>query len=141
MTINLDPTKLAELENLVLDSGSHDDFNDGHCAMEVVSWLADEGFTDAPQCASPILARYTIALNDRWDDEKRQALKPYLVRMIGTGGDGKDHLRTQIALAETQRLAVPWLRLAGLDEHADRVEQATTRETVRDALWKARTAS
>jgi len=91
------PERLAKLDDLTLDEGGHKDFNDGHCAMEVVSWLAGEGFTDAPACASPVLRRYTIALNDRWDNEKRQLLTPYLPRMVGTGNDGKDALREQVA--------------------------------------------
>ena len=109
----ISPEKLEEFERLVLHSGGHNNFEQGHCAMEVVSWLADEGFTDAPECASPVLRRYVIRLNDRWDNEKRQTLKPYLLRMIGTGGDGKDALREQIAARHVTSLLTPWLRLAG----------------------------
>ena len=61
-----------------LHRSSHLSFEDGHCAMEVVAWLAGEGHTDAPACASPVLTRYTIRLNDRWSHEQRQALAPYL---------------------------------------------------------------
>lgn len=53
------PERLAQLDKITLDSGSHGDFESGHCAMEVVAWLADQGHTDAPPCASPALARYT----------------------------------------------------------------------------------
>ncbi|HAP90833.1 MAG TPA: hypothetical protein DCR15_14375, partial [Arthrobacter bacterium] len=59
---------------ITLDYGSHNEFEEGHCSMEVVSWLAGEGFTDAPACASPVLTRYTIRLNDRWGPEQRQTL-------------------------------------------------------------------
>lgn len=134
--------KLAEFEALELHSGKHRTFSDGHCSMEVVSWLADEGFTDAPACASPVITRYVIRLNDRWGHEKRQALKPYLLRMIGTGGDGKDSIREQIA-AEwvSRRLLGPWLRLAGLDAEADHLERAATVDEVRTAVRAARDAA
>src|SRR5689334_20532366 len=104
--------RAALLDDIKLDTGSHSNFEQGHCAMEVVSWLADEGFTDAPKCASPVLARYVIRLNDRWDDERRQTLKPYLVRMIGTGGDGKDALREKVAADFLiNRLLGDWLAI------------------------------
>ena len=148
MTITIDPDKLAWFEDFDLSHGAHGSTFDGEaCAMEAVSILADEGFTDAPDCASPVLRRFTITLNDRWDDERRQTLKPYLLRMIGTGGDGKDPLREQIAAEWTaRRLLGPWLRLAGLDAEADALEQAAgdvaaVRRAVRaarDAAWALR---
>lgn len=63
----------------------------GHCAMEVVAWLAGLGHTDAPECASPVLRSYTISLNDQWDEETLiEELIPFLPRMVGTAGDGQD---------------------------------------------------
>ncbi|MEO6604317.1 MAG: hypothetical protein ABIN55_01765 [Aeromicrobium sp.] len=126
-TVQINPEKLAKLDELQLDHGSHRDFEAGHCAMEVVAWLADEGHTDAPQCASPVLTRYLIRLNDRWDAEQRQVLKPYLIRTIGTGGDGKDALREKIAAEwATRSLLGPWLRLAGLNDEADALAAVDT---------------
>lgn len=54
------PDRVALLDQINLDQGSHNSFDEGHCAMEVVSWLADEGHTDAPSCASRVLGRYVI---------------------------------------------------------------------------------
>ena len=140
-TINRE--RLAEFESAILASGSHgSSFNGEACSMEWVSYLADEGFTDSPPCASPVLRRYTIRLNDRWDDEQRQTLKPYLPRMVGTGGDGKDAARVAIA---TKMLCTdllgPWLRLAGMDERADALTAlvAATPEELRRALYEIRT--
>ena len=143
--------RLSQYDALHLDKGSHSDFDDGHCAMEVVAWLAGEGHTDAPDCASPVLRRYTIALNDRWPDERRQLLKPYLPRMVGTSGDGKDEIREQIArrFLITDLLG-PWLRLAGMDEQAEALSALTAAQSaeirtflykVRDEAWKRRQAS
>lgn len=123
-TIN--PHKLTRLDQIELAFGHHRSFDAGACAMEVVSWLADEGFTDAPECASRVVALYTIGLNDNLSDENRQQLKPYLVRMIGTGSDGKDTVRRKILRREIAALASPWLRLAGLHEPADRLDKAAS---------------
>jgi hypothetical protein len=82
--------RLEALTTITLDSGSHGSFEQGHCAMEVVSWLAGEGFTDAPECASRVLRTFTVNLNDTWNSGDRQRLVPFLPRMVGTAGDGKD---------------------------------------------------
>ncbi|MGZ4516405.1 MAG: hypothetical protein ACXVXN_00560 [Mycobacteriaceae bacterium] len=112
--------RLAQLDTITLDHGAHDDFDDGHCAMEVVAWLAGEhNITDAPSCASRVLRTYTISLNDNWPEEQRQKLKPFLPRMVGTGGDGLDETRSYLALDWLVRTYTPtWLDLAGLTVEA-----------------------
>ena len=111
--------RLGLLDQITLDKGAHSSFEEGHCALEVVSWLAGEGFTDAPECASPVLRSYTIALNDRWAADQRQKLVPFLPRMIGTAGDGKDEVRSFMALDWLVRSFTPaWLDLAGLSAEA-----------------------
>ncbi|RNL61005.1 hypothetical protein EFK50_16595, partial [Nocardioides marmoriginsengisoli] len=135
-TTQINPEKLALLDQITLDNGSHKNFEEGHCAMEVVSWLADEGFTDGPVCASVVLRRYVIELNDRWGTEKRQSLKPYLIRMIGTGSDGKDEIRAQIAMrALLEDLLAPWFRLAGMTAEAE--ETAALVDAPRDVQVEA----
>lgn len=135
------PEKLAAFGAVKLDHGSHPSFEKGHCAMEVVAWLADEGHTDAPECASPVLRRYIIDLNDRWDDEKRQTLKPYLLRTIGTANDGLDPARERIAAQYVGDLVAPWLRLAGMEKEAAGLEAAGSPEEVRWLLQDARDAA
>ena len=70
--MTIDTAVLADLQAglIHLDRGSHRSYDDGHCSMEVVALLAGEGITDAPCCASRVLARYVIRLNDRWTDEQ-----------------------------------------------------------------------
>ena len=128
-----------------LDVGKHSTFANGHCAMEVVAWLADEGHTDTPACASPVLRRYTIQLNDRWSHEQRQELVPYLPRMVGTAGDGQDEARLEIAhQALVTDLLPAWLRLAGMDAEADALASVPLSELrshlyqLRDAAWARR---
>ena len=113
------PERLAQLDAITLDEGSHADFDSGHCAMEVVSWLAGLGFTDAPECSSRVLRSYTISLNDAWGDADRQRLVPFLPRMVGTAGDGKDEARSYLALDWLIRTYTPaFLDLANLSAEA-----------------------
>lgn len=143
-TIN--PDKVARLDTVTLHEGQHVTFADGHCAMEVVAWLADLGHTDSPACASPVLNRYTIRLNDGWNDERRQTLKPYLPRMVGTAKDGLDPIRERIAARHVADLMLPWLNLGGLTTEAEAVTAAVgdvgaTRRVLgaaRDSAWGAR---
>ncbi|WP_427130368.1 hypothetical protein [Pseudarthrobacter sp. S9] len=111
--------RLEALNTITLDKGAHSDFESGHCAMEVVSWLAGLGFTDAPECASSVLRTFTINLNDQWGTEDRQRLVPFLPRMVGTAGDGKDEARSYMALDWLIRTYTPaFLDLANLSAEA-----------------------
>jgi len=142
MSTLINPDKLAELDQITLDRSSHSSFDAGHCSMEVVSWLADLGHTDAPSCSSPVLTRFVIRLNDRWDFEQRQKLKPFLPRLVGTAGDGKDELREQVATWYAVDLLVPWLQLAGLDAEVESLRNTddlpVTLYEVRQVAWSAR---
>nr|MDQ5862759.1 hypothetical protein [Actinomycetota bacterium] len=113
------PERLQALDTIKLDKGEHNSFEDGHCAMEVVAWLAGEGHTDAPECASRVLRNMTIGLNDAWDNGERQKLAPFLPRMVGTGNDGLDEQRSYLALDWIIRTYTPvWLELAGHTKEA-----------------------
>jgi hypothetical protein len=119
MNTTIIPERLALLDTITLEKGAHDEFADGHCAMEVVSWLAGLGFTDAPECSSQVLRTFTIGLNDQWDEANRQRLVPFLPRMIGTAGDGKDEARSYLALDWLIRTYTPaFLDLANLSVEA-----------------------
>ena len=116
-TVQIIPERLDALTagEVTLDRGAHFTFDEGHCAMEVVAWLAGLGNTDAPECVSPVLQKFTIDLNDSWDDEQRQKLVRFLPRMVDTNGDGQDEARSYLALDWLIRTYTPaWLDLAGL---------------------------
>lgn len=85
------------MSDYFLHSGSHDASEGKRCAMEWVAYIAGEPHSDSPACVSPVLKAFGIALNDRWDDEQRQKLRPYLARCIGTAGDGRDEERAWLA--------------------------------------------
>ena len=111
--------RLAMLGQISLARGAHPADDPHMCAMEAVAWLSGEARTDGPQCASPVLRAYVIRLNDDWDAEQRQKLKPYLPRILNTAGDGLDETRSFLAadwLIRTYTSA--WLDLAGLPKEA-----------------------
>lgn len=105
-------TVTFDLDTLHLASGSHDRREDGVCLLEAVAWFAGRGHTDSPPCVSPVLTAYGQRLNDVLPDERRQALKVYIPRLIGTAGDGLDEARGLLALDWLIRVYTPaWLRL------------------------------
>ena len=67
-----------------LDKGSHASAADGMCFMEAVAYVAGEPFSDHPSCACPVIAAFCRNLNDALPDESRQALIPYVKKLVGT---------------------------------------------------------
>src|SRR5262245_46065840 len=63
------------MDLIQLERGAHATRGAGLCVMEAVAFFAGEAHSDAPQCACPVIAAFARALNDRLDDEHRQALK------------------------------------------------------------------
>jgi hypothetical protein len=123
--------------------------------MELVGYVAGEPWSDHPQCASSILTSFLIRLNDRLDDEDRQVLKPYIVRLVGTNTGLADEETRQWMLTDwLVHEALPGLlRQADLGAHADALEQLVAitdratydasrpaRRAARDAAWAKRSA-
>lgn len=140
--------RLDILEGLTLAVGAHDSYDDGMCAMEAAAWLAEEDHSDHPACVSPVLGSFLRSLNDSLDDDARQALKPYLPRVIGTAGDGHDEERAWMATDWLIRECAPtWLDLAGMGDHAsalrDRppIDGKSRAEEAMSALRAARAAA
>jgi hypothetical protein len=68
---------------------------------------------------SPVLGAYGRSLNDVLPTDRRQELKPYVPRLIGTAGDSKDETRSYMALDWLIRTYTPaFLDLAGLTVEA-----------------------
>jgi hypothetical protein len=142
------PDRLAKLDEIELEHGSHTRRSAGMCAMEAVAWLADEKHTDSPACVSPVIATFLRRWNDDLDDEGRQMLKPLLPRVIGTAGDGKDELRGWMAADWLVRVHTPaWLELAGITESAAALRalpplrDLATLDSARPCLEEARARS
>ncbi len=127
--------------------GAHDEDSGERCIQEWCAYIAGESHSYMPSCVSPVLRRYTVALNDRWSDDQRQALAPYGPRMIGTAGDGLDDARLEIAhQALVTDLLPAWLRLAGMDAEAEALAAVPLGDLgshlyrLRDAAWARRRA-
>ena len=146
--VDVIPERWALIDQIRLSPGAHNrpsgnDLPTGMCVMEFDSWLTG-GWGDRPECVSPVLWPVFQRLNDRLQDEPRQALLLYGIRALGTAGDGLDEQRRAVAWAAVPDMLVPWLRLAGLDEEADAVltagDDAALRTACRAAYDAAQTA-
>jgi hypothetical protein len=71
-----------------LYAGQHEPGEGKRCAMEWVAYLAGEHHTDRPMCVDPQVGTFMRYLNDKLGDERRQMLRLYLARTIGTADDG-----------------------------------------------------
>ena len=120
--IALPPEKLALIEGLRLAKGAHKNIEAGACAMELVSFIAGEPWSDHPACVCPVLGAFVRSWNDGLSDGERDPLlRPLLGRLIGTrGSDELAERRALMAADWLVRVNTPaWLRLAKLDIQAD----------------------
>ena len=150
-----DPERVAKLEELEIHHGGHRSFAQGHCALELVAWIAHEKHSDKPACCSLLIANFVRRWNDRLPDNASRAklLRPLLVAMVGTAGSTALELRRAYALIDWMvRVSLPtWLDLAGLTVRAaelralpevvDMVTAEAAGVVVRQARQDARAAS
>ena len=99
--------RLTQIQNVRLSKGSHPNLEAGACVMEMVAFVAGEPWTDKPQCASPVLASYCRALNDRMPDDQRQRLIPFIPRLVGTRDDKKESDRAFLLADAAVRVFAP----------------------------------
>jgi hypothetical protein len=106
--------RLNKLSDMSIDRGPHATMADGHCALELVAWLADEPHTDHPGCVSPMIAEFVRRWNDDLDDNARaRLLRPILPRLIDTTADDALDMRRRWMIADwLVRVYTPaWLAL------------------------------
>lgn len=84
MPVNYQTVRLAR--------GKHSSPANGACIMELASMLAGEPFSDHPDSVCPVIAALMRRYNDAADDERRQDLKAYAVRVIGSRSDPETEL-------------------------------------------------
>jgi hypothetical protein len=82
------PPEDLDLTSIRLSRGRHKDPRDGVCAMELVTLLAGEPWSDHPRCVHPVLAAVTRVVNDRIGEAARDRLAPLASQMIGTAAGG-----------------------------------------------------
>jgi len=126
----------GETKEFVPEAGSHSP--DGKaCVMEAVSWLADERWSDAPECASPVIGAFCRSF---WDSspDNWPGLLERIDRIAGSAKPEADEARAWMATDWLVRVFTPtWLRKAGLTEDAAALEALpalTTTELTNAAL-------
>jgi hypothetical protein len=101
--MDLGPGLQRALDRVELVGGSIGDPGQGRmCLMSLVAFLAGEGHSDAPGCASPLVQAFAVAANDHMPRAARRRLEPFAPRTIGThdGFDGPRAAVLRRALAE-----------------------------------------
>ena len=127
---------------LDLRSGPGGDYKNGLCLMEAVAWMANEGATDAPECACPVLGRFAIRLNDNLNDENRQQLRKLILPMTGTRSKEHEKLRSEYLVLNVARKIVSLaFDKANLSEHAEAFRSVKDIDELRDVAKKARSAA
>ena len=144
----IDHTKLAAITALA--SGAHEQRDGAMCAMEAAAYIANEPWSDHPQCVSPVIAAFMRSWNDGLPDADRtRLLLPLIPDTIGTRTtDADEETRAWMATDWLVRVHTPaWLRLAGLTKHAQaleslaRIADATLAKAAHPTIAAARAAA
>jgi hypothetical protein len=126
------------IDTLILESGAHDNPEDGMCIMEAVAYISGEPFTDSPSCVCPVLGAFLRSWNDSLDNDNRQRLKPYIPLLVGTN-DGNSNQRSWMFLDWLVRVCTPeFLSVAGFGDHAS-ILRALTEITDTESITLAQT--
>jgi tetratricopeptide (TPR) repeat protein len=75
---------MKEIWQFDLTRGNSDDPRNGACLLDAVSWFQYGKLGDHPACVCPVLAAYGRKLNDILPHNRRQELKPFIIRLIDT---------------------------------------------------------
>ena len=138
--------RLEVLAKSNLQSGAHDDLEDGACAMEMVAYLAEEEHSDAPECACPVLTSFVWSWNDSLSEtDRNRLLKPLIPRLVGTRATKEaEERRGRMVLDWYEREFTPaWLDLVvSIRGHfSETLELPSIDATAMDASWTAARAS
>jgi hypothetical protein len=111
MEAAVNPDRLAEVATL--KSGGHEPSDGEMCVMEAVAYVAGEPWSDAPQCACPVITAFMVSWNDGLssDAERDRLLKPLIPLIVGTRSTKEvEGRRSYIALDWMIRVYTPkWL--------------------------------
>jgi hypothetical protein len=114
--------RLKAIEELSLKSGKHEAFEAGMCVMEAVSYIAGESWSDAPQCACPVITAFMVSWNDSLpkDADRDRILKPLIPLIVGTRSSKFiEQRRATMAADWFIRVHTPaFLRIAKLEKQA-----------------------
>lgn len=71
--------RLRYIDTLTLGRGSHSPPSNGMvsaCVMEATAYVSGEGWSDHPECVSPVIGAFLRSWNDSLTETDRQLLKP-----------------------------------------------------------------
>jgi hypothetical protein len=74
-----------KIQKLSLRQGAHSP-DSTFCVMEAVAFVAGEKWSDAPECACPIISAFLRSWNDSMptDADRDRLLKPLILRLVNT---------------------------------------------------------
>ena len=125
-----------------LSVGRHKNAEAGMCAMEFVSWLEGEEFSDSPECTCPVLAAFVRRMNDNMSQAGRDRLLIFLPKLVGTKSPEHEKERGEYLAWQAIRIFAPIaLRAIGLEDHAQRLDQAKNFKAARAAADSADSAA
>src|SRR5262249_44927713 len=112
------------------------------CVMELVSFIGGERVTDQPDCASPFLTAYAIALNDGAPTQAvRDEMKRLAFSLVGTRDPGREWSRWDYLLRASAVFLLARLSDAqALDAEAEALRAASSRRDIAEAARAAATA-
>ena len=157
----VDPTELAtvrkvntviDLNKVLVRKGNHSPQQPNPhvqaSAMELVSILANEPWSDHPACACPYITAFVINWQNSITDDavRTELMRPLIPRIIGTRGNDALMLRRMwMGLDWDIRVRTPaFLRIAGLEEHAvalENLSEITSQTLLVDARKVAQRAA
>ena len=93
-------SRLAQIGEL--QQGSHQAPNGDlkACLLEAVAYVAEEPWSDHPQCVSPVLAAFGRSLNDQLSHAERQRLLPFVPHLVETVAGRATDLKRAYKLAD-----------------------------------------
>ena len=123
---------MYDLKTFNFGKGSHQSREAGMCVMEAVAYLAGEPHSDSPECASVVITKLAIWVNDSCSDALRnELLRDLPWRIVGTKASPEiEQQRAFMAADWAVRFVCPiLLRRAGLGTEADKLESLPTVES------------
>jgi hypothetical protein len=127
---------------LKLSRGAHAPDSGQGCLLEITSCLYGEAWSDSPPCVSPSLAAFGRTTQDWFNDEERQLLLPFTVRLGNTVAPALVEQRRVYAFADfAVRIAAPIaLEAVGLNSAAHQLRDLALVDSSESARSAARSA-
>jgi len=116
---------MTDLKTFTFGRGSHETREDGLCVMEAVAYLAGEKHSDHPQCASVVITKLAIWVNDAASDSLRnELLRDMPWRIVGTKSTPEIEQQRAFMAADwaVRELCATMFRRAGFEAEAKKLE-------------------